>query len=48
MKTTKKTLNCKTSCKAGGIALNHVENAITVKTNAKAGGLTMNHNQSAR
>jgi hypothetical protein len=46
MKTTKKTLNCKTSLKAGGVSCNHVETALTVKTNAKAGGFALNHNQS--
>jgi hypothetical protein len=46
MKTTKKTLNCKTSLKAGGISCNHVETALTIKTNTKAGGINLNHSQS--
>ena len=41
-------MKLKSKVRAGKLAANHNQSALTIKTNCKAGKLSQNHNQSAR
>ena len=38
-------MKIKTNIKAGGVSINHNQNALAIKSNIKAGGMKSNHNQ---